>query len=169
MTVTRLGELSLSAAVPLLAAFKASIDLAAGIATPDLTAKIGGLGNVLGAITVAPPDLAGTIDAALGTVASLQAAVGGPTVTLEAAAIQAQIDSLSAQLDELTAAADVAIPDGSLSAYVFDGDSGVLGAELQSAINGSLPGAPGRAYAWIIVTTSAADWAAAGEVFKVSA
>jgi hypothetical protein len=163
--ITQLGVLSLADIVPLLAAFKAAIDASTDIAIPEINAKIAGLGNVLGALTIAPPDLAGTIAAAIQTVAQLQAAIGGPTVTLEIAAITAQLSVLSGQLGTLTAAAGLTIPTGSLSVYVFDGASGNIGAELQAAVDASLPGAPGHANALIIVTTSPADWAAAGEVF----
>jgi hypothetical protein len=159
------GALSLADIVPLLATFKIAIDESTAIAIPDVQARIAGLGNVLGALTIAPPDLAGTIDAAIQTVTQLQAAIGGPTVTLEIGAITAQLDVLAGQLGMLTAAASLTIPTGSLSAYVFDGASGAIGAELQGAVNASLPGAPGHANALILVTTSPADWAAADEVF----
>ncbi len=166
--ITTLGELSLEAVVPLLAAFRDSLTIAGDIALPELTGKLGGLNVVLGAITVAPPDLAGTIAAAQATVSQLQAAVGGPTVTLEAAAIAVKIGELEALLDTLTAALDLTIPSGSVSLYVFDGASGNVGAELQAAVNGSLPGAPGHANALIIMTTSPSDWSAVQGIFKTS-
>jgi len=166
--ITTLGELSFSEQIPLLAAFKSGLDVSAGFSIPDLNAKLGGLNNVLASITVGPPDLAGTIAAAVQNVAQLRAAIGGPTVTLEAAAIIAQIAALNAQLDQIMAAAGLTIPDGALSVYVFDGSSSSIGAELQAAVNASLPGAPGHANALILVTTSPADWAAAQEVFKTS-
>lgn len=165
MTIATVGVLSFADIVPLLLTFKAGIDASTGIAIPEISAKIAGLNGILGALTVAPPDLAGTIDAAIQTVTQLQAAIGGPTVTLEIGAITAQLAELSAQLGTLTAAADLTIPAGSLAVYVYDGPSGSLGAELQAAVNASLPGAPGHANALILVTTSPADWAAADEVF----
>lgn len=168
MTVRALGELSLTAAVPLLAAFNASLQVAIGFGIPELTAKLDGLGGILAAITVAPPDLAGTIDAAIETVASLQLAIGGPTVTLEAAAIVALIAELNVQLELLTAAAALSIPSANLSAYVYEGPTGQLGAEVQAVINGDLPGAPAHTYALILATTSSAAWASAGLVFKLS-
>lgn len=166
--ITPLGELSLSAAVPLLAAFNASLQVTIGVALPDLEAKLAGLGNILAAITVAPPELAATIDAAIATVASLQAAISGPTVTLEAAAIVALIAELNVSLGAITAAAGLEIPSANLSAYVYEGPTSQLGAELQTAINATLPGAPGQTFALIFVTTSAAAWASAGAVFKLS-
>lgn len=168
MTVSTLGELSFTAQIPLLAAFKAGLDVSVGFAQPDIEAKLSGLNNVLAAITVAPPDLQGTIAAAVETVAQLRAAVGGPTVTLEAEAIAALIADLTIQLDQITAAAALTVPDGALTVYVYDGASGSLGSELQTAINASLPGAPGRAYALVFVTTSSADWSAAGGVYRTS-
>jgi hypothetical protein len=165
VTVVHLGELSLSAAVPLLGQFSAALSLANGFALPELAAKLAGLANVLGAITVAPPSLGATITAALATVASLQAAVSGPTVSLQATAILGLVGELTTLLGTLTASASLTVPSGTLSAYVFDGASGALGVELQAAINASLPGAPAHANALILVTTSAPDWAAAQQVF----
>jgi hypothetical protein len=163
--ITRLGELSLSAAVPLLAQFSVALSGANGIAIPQLQAQLTGLGNVLGAITVAPPALGATITAALATVASLQAAIGGPVVTLQVGAIAAQISLLSGQLGDLLANASLAIPSATVSVYVFDGPSGDIGVELQSAINGSLPGVGGHANALILATTSAPAWASVQLVF----
>lgn len=166
--ITQLAELSFAEMIPLLAAFKTGLDVSVGFALPDIQAKLSGLNNCLVAITVAPPDLEGTIDAAIANVAQLQAAIGGPSVTLEAEAIAALIADLNTQLDQIMAAAGLSIPDGALSVYVFDGSSSTIGAELQVAVNASLPGAPGHANALILVTTSPSDWAAAEEVFKTS-
>lgn len=163
--ITRLGELSLSMAVPLLGRFSTALGSALSTAIPQLQAQLIGLGNVLGAITVAPPALGATITAALATVASLQAAIGGPTVTLQLPAIEALILDLTVSLGELTASLALTIPSATVSAYVFDGPSVDLGVELQSAITASLPGAGGHANALIIATTSPPAWTAAQLVF----
>lgn len=165
--ITVLGELTVQAAVPLLAQFSAGFTAAANASIPELNAKLLGLNNVLTAITVAPPALGATITAALQTVASLQAAIGGPTVTLQPAAILAQIALLTAQLDALTAAVSaLVIPVATMSVYSFDGNSPNLGAELQAAINTTLPGAGGHANALILATTSPSAWAAMQLVFE---
>jgi hypothetical protein len=164
--ITRLGELSLSDVVPLLAEMAAALSAAQGIAVPEITAKLAGLANILGAITVAPPALGATITAALATVASLQAAISGPTVTLQAAAIASLIAELNVSLGLLTVS--IGIPDATVSAYVYEGASGSIGAELQSEINASLPGAPAAMHALIIATTSSPAWIAVGGVFRVS-
>jgi len=164
--ITNLGELSLVAAVPMLATFKTSLDAVTAISLPDLQSQLDGLGNVLAAITVAPPELDDTIAAALATVAQLQAAISGPVVTLQAEAILAKLGDLSVSIGTLTAAAALAIPGGTVSAYVFDGASSVIGVELQAAINGSIP--PGHANAVILVATSPADWAALQLVLATS-
>lgn len=166
--ITRLGELELSVAVPMLAQMQSALGAAQGIAIPQLQAQLAGLGNVLGAITVAPPALGATITAALATVASLQAAIGGPTVTLQLPAIQGLILELTASLGILTASLSLTIPSATVSAYVFDGASSNLGSELQSEINASLPGAGGHANALIIATTSPTAWTAMAQVFKVT-
>lgn len=167
--ITQLGELSLSAVVPLLAQFSVALSGANAFAIPQLQAQLTGLGNVLAAITVAPPALGATITAALATVASLQAELalggGGPIVTLQVGTITAQITALNATLASLVANATLTIPSATVSVYVFDGASGNLGVELQSAVNGSLPGVGGHANALIIATTSPTDWAAVGTVF----
>ena len=163
--ITYLGELSLSAAIPLLAQFASALSDANGIAIPQLQAQLTGLGNVLNAITVAPPALGATITAALATVASLQAAIGGPTVTLQAAAIALQISDLTASLAGLVANAGLSVPSSSVSAYVFDGPSANLGAELQSAVNGTMPSVGGHANALIFATASPTAWADVQLVF----
>lgn len=168
MTVQRLGELSLSDVVPLLATFQASLQASVGIALPDLQGKLAGLGQILAAITVAPPELGATITAALATVASLQAAISGPTVTLELAAIAGLIAELNVSLGVLTAAAGLSIPSANLSAYVYTGPTGQLGAEVQAALDADLPGAPAQTFALILATTSAPAWATAGAVLKLS-
>ena len=166
MTVTYLGELSISAAVPLLAEFSAGFATANGFATPQLNAQLGGLNNVLAAITVSPPALADTILAAQKTVLSLQAAIGGPTVTLQPVAIATQIAALTAILNSLTALAGaLIIPSASISAYVFDGASSALGAELQAQLNVTMPGVGGHANAIILATSSPSAWAAMQTVF----
>jgi len=167
MTILRLGELSLSAVVPMLADMAALLSTAQGIAVPQLNAQLAGLANILGAITVAPPALGATITAALATVASLQAAISGPTVTLQATAIAALIAELNASLALLTVS--ISIPTAVVSAYAYTGPSSQIGVELQSEILASLPGAPGQTYALILSTTSSAAWASMGTVFKVTA
>lgn len=166
MSVAILGELSINAAVPLLADFSAGFAAANGFATPELNAQLLGLNNVLTAITVSPPALAATIAAAQATVLSLQAAIGGPTVTLQPAAIVAQIAALNALLSSLVLSASaLVIPTATMSVYVFDGASANIGFELQSAINAELPGAPAHANALIFATTSPSAWAAMQTVF----
>ena len=168
--ITQLGELSLSAAVPLLEQFSVALSGANGVAIPQLQAQLTGLGNVLAAITVAPPALGATITAALATVTSLQAALalgGGPVITLQVGAITAQISLLGGLLADLVANASLSIPSATVSVYVFDGASGNLGVELQSAVNGSLPGVGGHANALILATTSAPAWASMQLVFAI--
>lgn len=165
MTVTYLGELTLDAAVPLLADFSVALQGANAFALPEINAKLTGLGNVLSAITVAPPSLGATIVAAQQTVLSLQAAIGGPTVTLQAASIAAQISDLTAMLGDLVANAALAIPSASVSVFAFDGAAASLGVELQSAVDLSLPGAGSHANALILATKSSSAWTAMQGVF----
>lgn len=167
MTVVYLGELSISAAVPLLQQFSVGFAQANGFALPELNAQLLGLNNVLAAITVSPPALPETILAAQQTVLSLQAAIGGPTVTLQPAVIVAQIAALTAILNSLTALAGaLIIPSATISAYVFDGLTPQLGADLQAAINTTLPGAGGHANALVLATTSPSAWTAMQAVFQ---
>jgi hypothetical protein len=166
--IIRLGQISLSDVVPLLADMAALLSTAQGIAVAQLTAQLAGIANVLGAITVAPPALGATISAALATVASLQAAISGPTVTLQATALLALKAELEAQLAILTTS--LPIPNATISAYVYDGNSGSIGAELQSEIIASMPGSSpsDRTRALILATTSSAAWEALAGVFKVT-
>jgi hypothetical protein len=163
--IVRLGELSLSDVVPLLADMQAALTLAQGFAVPELEAKLAGLANVLAAITVAPPSLGATITAALSTVASLQASISGPTATLQVSAIATLIAQLELQLAALTVS--ISIPGASVSAYVYDGPSADIGVELQGAINIDLPGAPAHMNALILATASRTAWIAMGRVFEV--
>jgi len=164
--ITRLGEVSLSDVCPLLKEALVALDGAQAFAIPELQAKIFGLGNVLAAITIAPPAIGATITAALATVASLQATITVPGITVEASAIASLLASLNLQLQALTVS--ISAPSANVSAYVFDGDSSVIGSELQAAITGDLPGAPGQAYALILATTSRPAWISLGSVLKVS-
>jgi hypothetical protein len=163
--ITRLGELSLLDVVPLLAELQAALAGAQAFAVPELQAKLAGLANVLAAITIAPPALGATITAALSTVASLQASIGGPTVTLQATAIASLIATLELQLAALTLT--ISVPNPSVSAYVYEGESGSIGVELQGAVNADLPGAPGAMTALILATTSPSAWDSMGVVFAV--
>lgn len=168
--IIRLGQISLSDVVPLLAEMAALLSTAQGIAVAQLNAQLAGIANVLAAINVAPPALGATIEAALATVASLQAAlaISGPTVTLQADALLALTAELEAQLAILTTS--LPIPNAMVSAYVYDGNSGSIGAELQSELIASMPGASpsDRTRALILATTSSAAWEAVASVFKVT-
>ncbi len=166
MSTTRIGERSISDLVPLLAEAQVQITASVGVGQPEITGKLAGLAGVLAAITVSPPDLSGTITAALAVVAQLQAAIGGPTVTLEAAAIAALIAELEVSLGVLAVAASFSIPTANLSAYVFEGPTGNFGVELQAALNADLPGAPAQTFALVLATTSAAAWGQAELVFR---
>ena len=168
MSVIRIGELSLSSAIPILATFQASLTASVGIGLPEIQGKLAGLANVLLAITVAPPALGATITAAITTVASLQAAISGPTVTLQVAAITALIAELNLQLGTLTVAAGLSIPSATLSAYVYDGSVGNFGVEVGSELSASLPGPPGHCNALIFATTDSAQWAAASVALRTS-
>jgi hypothetical protein len=163
--ITRLGELSLTDVVPILATLREALAVAQGIGITNLSAQLSGLGQVLAAITVAPPNLGATIQAAAATVASLQASIGGPTVTLQVGAITSLLASLNFQLGQLIA---IQIPDPNVSAYVYEGPSAALGGELQAAIDTSLPGVPATTYAIILATTSAPAWVLLGGAFKLS-
>ena len=168
MTMRLIGEVSLSDVVPLLSALRASLVTVVGIGQAELGAKLAGLQNVLLAITVAPPALGATIIGAVQTLAALQVAVEGPTVGLQAGAILGLVAELNVQLGLLTGALELGIPSAAVSAYAYDGPSGAIGGELQSSIDGTLPGAPGHCNALILATTRAPAWAAMGEVFRLA-
>jgi len=163
--ITCLGELSLSAAVPLLATLKAGLAASTAMSIPTLTAQLTGLGNVLAAITVAPPSLGATIVAALANVAQLQLAIGGPSVTLQLPAITLKLAELQVSLGQLTALAALVIPAGAVTVYVFEGTSDALGGELHAEVGATLAGAPLSCHALVFVATSPADWAACAGVF----
>lgn len=167
MTVYILGQVSLSDVCPLLAEALAALTGAQLMARAELEGKLAGLANVLAAITVAPPSLGATIEAAIATVASLQLAISGPTVTLQADAIVGLIADLNASLALLI---PIASPTASVGVYVYDGPSTSMGAEVQSAISGSLPGvgAGDRTRALILATTDGAAWEALATMMRTA-
>lgn len=166
--ITRIGEVALSDVVPLLQTMLTALNGARAFAVPELQGKLAGLANILAAITVAPPSIGATIQGAIATVASLQASISAPVVTLHAAAIVALLASLNLQLAALTVT--ISVPDAVVSAYVYDGPSLAVGGELQSAISGTLPGVGigDHMNALILATTSRPAWVAVGQMFRVS-
>ncbi len=135
------GSLTLGAAVPTALTAQAAISASAGLALPELTAQLEGLGQVSAALAVGAPDLTATINAALDTVASLQAAISGPTVTLQASAVLDAIAEVQASLGALQAqlqlAADLGVQLGSAGVHLYTA-RGAPASQLGDALRSEL-------------------------------
>lgn len=168
MAITRIGEISLTAAVPLLSEFQAALSVAQGLATAELQGKLSGLAGLLAAITISPPDLSANLTAAIDTVASIQAQIAlpsPPTATVQVGLIAALIAELEGQLSLLTAS--IPIPTASINMYAYQGAKSSIGTELQGVINTDFPSA-GTSRALILVASTDAAWEALSQVFRTS-
>lgn len=170
MTVVRLGTRTMLDIVPLLTQARDLLFSAKALAVAQLQAQLAAYLNITAALTITPPAITATLDAAIALVAQLEASINltGPTISLQIDAVVGIIAELQLQL-ELLLAVDIAIPTVTVSLYAYDGQSASFGAEMQSALDADLPGAPGHTNALILATTDAAAWTGVGKVFRVSA
>src|SRR5690606_11162615 len=173
--ITYLGSKSLGECVPVAVQAQASLDAQLSAQLPEIQAKLEGFGTVLMSLTVSPPDVQGSIDAALQTVASLQASlsVSGPSVTLQidtitqaVAELQVQLAQVQAQL-ALSAQLGASFGASGIHLLAYDGRLGSFGNELQGALS-PVGDSNNRAQALVLVTTSSAAWSAMSTIFGVS-
>jgi hypothetical protein len=122
VSASYLGSATIGAYFPTSLAAVGALNAAVGISLPEISAKLAGLVNISAALTIGPPDLTGTIAASIQTTLALQAAISGPTVTLQVGAIAALIAELTATLGTLNAQLAIA---ASLSATL--GTAGLHG------------------------------------------
>jgi hypothetical protein len=137
-----LGSKTLGQCLPLALSAQANIAGAVGIGLPEISGKIAGLLNVQAALTVAPPSLAGTITAVAQVALQLQAAINGPTVTLQIGAIAALLVELNIQLGQLNAflAFDMQLGTAGIHMYSYTGPASALGPDIQAVIGAGPPG-----------------------------
>jgi hypothetical protein len=156
-----LGSKTLGQALPLALAAEVNIAGAVGIGLPEISGKIAGLLNVQAALTISPPDLSGTIAAVAQVAVALQAAISGPTVTLQVGAIAALLVELNIQLGQLNAylAFDMQLGTAGIHMYSFTGRADELGPALQGLLGlgppGSFPDSETGAVLFVAVAPSA--------------
>ena len=137
-----LGSKTLGECLPLALSAQANIAGAVGIGLPEISGKITGLLNVQVALTISPPDLSGTINAVAQVALQLQAAISGPTVTLQVGAIAALLVELNIQLGQLNAylAFDMQLGTAGIHMYSYNGRADGLGPALQGLLGIGPPG-----------------------------
>lgn len=143
MTASYIGSQTLGTCLPLALSAQVAITGSVGIGLPEISGKIAGLLNVQAALTIAPPDLSGTINAVAQVAAQLQAAISGPTVTLQVGAIAALLVQLNLQLGQLNAylAFDMQLGTPGVHMWTYSGPASSLGPELATVIGAGPPGA----------------------------
>jgi hypothetical protein len=161
MSVEYLGEVTIGAMLPGVVA-----PLAAAMA--DLQGRINAL---LGFQTTVSLDLRALIALSASVTASLTAAVtAAPTIGLQIKVVADALLVLQLQLQIILALYGLLATSG-LHAYVYDGTVADFGPEMTAALSAGLPGGSGGAQhcnALVLAATSAATWAAMGQVFKVT-
>jgi hypothetical protein len=175
MTIAKLGDMTIGAALP-----GVSIGLAAGAAgigtaLPDLQARMTAL------LAFSPPPLslgfAGALALAQSVLSQLQAAaaLGVPFPSVDTSAAQiafalaeigVKLASVSAQLD-LIVGLQGALSGGSLRAYAYEGAVGNFGAEFAVEL-ATDPTPAAHAHALVMMTTDPASWSALGALAKVA-
>lgn len=171
MTAVFVGGLSIGGAIPMLALTNVNLSASVAVSLPDLNARLVGLLNVSAALTISPPDLTATINAAIATVVSLQAAISGPTVTLQISAIASVTAQLQLEVGALEAFVDFSVNlDGLLSssvaAYTYSGIVSQAGPEIEAVLAANPPGAASnQSFGVLLIGTTPAAIAALGEIF----
>lgn len=173
MALVSLGSLSLGVAVPGAASANAALDIACGIAAPNVSAQITAVGNFSPSVSLSFAD---QIALANQIIANLEAAIAAippiPTLSLQAqvdlalaikadlevllATIQAQV-AIQVQIASLLATAGV-------SGYAWDGAKNALG----GAISTALGPATTHSNAIVLLTTVGASWTAMQALFKTT-
>lgn len=160
MTVTFEGSITIGGAVPLLNTANAALTLSASATLPNITAQLEGLANVSVALTIGPPDIAGTITATAEVLLQLQASISGPTVSLEIAAILSLIAELEVELGNiqlavgLAASIDLVLGQSGVFVYSYEGTVSALGPELSAALLANPPGLPGNTAGGVLLVGS---------------
>ena len=170
MTITAIGTLDLSTAIP-----GAALGASAGLtginaALPDIEARL----DALIAFAPAPIDFAAQLTLAQSIVTSIQAGIAlgltPPDISVQIAAVEALIAVLVAQASLANAQVTIllglqaTLTAGGVAAYAYDGTIANFGSELATALGGS--GA--HCNALVLLTTVPATWAAMGDVLKVT-
>ena len=170
MTITAIGTLDLSTAIP-----GAALGASAGLtginaALPDIEARLA----ALLAFTPTPVDFTAQLTLAQSIVASIQSGIAlglpVPDISAQIAAVAALIAELTALIAlanaQITVLLDlqVTLSAGGVAAYAYDGTVANFGAEFDAELGGS--GAHGNAL--VLLTVIPGTWSAMSAVLKVT-
>lgn len=170
MTVQHLGSKSLGACMP------SSLEAMAALQVqlPKIEAQIAGLIALQAKLSIQPPTLAASLDAALAIAASIEAAIslGMPGVDFQLAAVLELLAQLQIELASITAALAISVSLGAAGVhlYAYSGQAAQLGGEFQSELATGFPGGQptDQTYAVMLATTLPATKIALEAVFQVS-
>jgi hypothetical protein len=173
MSLVPLGSLSLAVAVPGAATANAALDVAIGIAAPNVSAQITAAASFTPQVSLGLDQLLAIAEAILSNIEAAIAAIPPiPVLSLQAqvdlaAAIKLDLDAMlltiQAQLAIQLQIASILATAG-VVAYAWDGPNNALG----SALAVELGGAPTHSNAIILYTTSGVTWTAMSSLFKVT-
>jgi hypothetical protein len=173
VSLVALGSLSLAVAVPGAAEANAALDVAIGIAAPNVTAQITAAADFSPSASLSLLDLLAMAES---IVANIEAAIAAippiPVLDLSAqvtlaASIKVDLEAMLAVVDaQLTIqlAIGALLATGGVVAYAWDGPNDVLGPALTT----ELGGATTQSYAVILYTTSGVTWTAMQGLFKTT-
>lgn len=173
MSLINLGTLSLGVAVPGALEANTALDVACGIAAPNVSAQIAAAASFTPSASLGLDQLLAIAEAILDNINAAIAAIP-PIPILDLSAQVALAADVKADLDAMlvTVAAQVAIQvdiagllaTGGVVAYAWDGPNSSLGPALTAALGGAAT----QSYAVILYTTSGASWTAMQGLFKTT-
>lgn len=173
MSLVNLGSMSIAVAVPAAAQANAALDVAIGIAAPNVTAQITAAASFTPSLSLSFLDM---IALAEQIIANIEAAIAAippiPVLDLDAqvnlalsvkADLEAMLLVVNAQLTIQLAIASL-LATGGVMAYAWDGPNDALGPALTTALGGATT----HSNAIILYTTSGATWTAMQSFFKTT-
>ncbi|AUX33155.1 MULTISPECIES: hypothetical protein [Sorangium] len=165
------GSLSLGVVVPGAANAAVAIDVACGVAAPNVSAQLTALATFTPSASLG---LAAQLDLAQAIVANIQSAIAlgleSPSLDAQVAAAAAITADLQAKLLTVQAQVDIAVElqgmlaTGGVRLLKFVGTQDAFGAELAA----ELGPATTATYALVLLTNGGAAWTAVQGVFKTS-
>lgn len=173
MSLVALGSLSLGVAVPGAAESNAALDVAIGIAAPNVTAQIAAAASFTPSASLGLDDLLAIAEAILANIEAAIAAIPPiPVLDLDAQvdlalAVKADLESMLGIVNaQLTIQVDIAalLATAGVVAYAWDGANNALGPALTT----ELGGATTHSNAIILYTTSGVTWTAMQDFFKTT-
>lgn len=167
--ITRLGALSLGAAIPAVPLAIAQLTACLAPLLADESKLAAAIANPLTLPNVA--DYIAALEAAIANAAAALTNIPSLTITLKAS-LSVQIGVLAgliAAAQALLSSLSGAVSAGGFYGYAYSGSASSIGAELQAALATDIPPAtPGTMRALVLATMDAGAWASAGVLLKTS-